>query len=324
MGESAAMLVLLGSPYYFKKPNTLRELAAAKERELPLVLVHEADPTKHGAPLCELREVTPPAFRSYVFERDASLRDVSLWHRKSEFQQVCLAQIAEQLLLASPAYATESSLPLSIPGGVAWACPVFVQPVGIYVSPHNSMATHVAQELATHFLERLAVVDQPPEKNWRASISQRVLGRVDTHWLLCLSATCFEEHDLKQQVLDALRTGLKPVMVYQPEECVFAELLAMTPKELLDEGLYGQLAIEWRAGALRKVSIGLLARELGARMGQGWCGRHVLPMLSSKSNASVRTVIGEWYLSRRQSRHLSRDLLKRDGASSASLELQTP
>ena len=55
VGQSQAMLSMLGSSKYLTSRNCQREVAAAASCRLPLVRVHEADPDKHGAPLLEVR-----------------------------------------------------------------------------------------------------------------------------------------------------------------------------------------------------------------------------------------------------------------------------
>ena len=107
---SAAFLVLLGSPRYLSSANCLRELRAAQSASLPLVRVHEADPAKNGAPLAKLERACPPEVHGYLFppakagvNGSASASAIS-WHRVRDFQLISLVEIAEQLLLARPAY----------------------------------------------------------------------------------------------------------------------------------------------------------------------------------------------------------------------------
>ena len=57
VAASQSMLILLGHPAYFGSQNCLREAKMAKAQSLPLVLVHDADPTKGGAPLADLKAV---------------------------------------------------------------------------------------------------------------------------------------------------------------------------------------------------------------------------------------------------------------------------
>ena len=85
------MLILLGSPKYFGSANCLRELAAATALGTPLVLVHEQDLDKNGAPLEALRAACPNEHRRFVF--DDRTDELVAWHRIAEFQQVLLAQV---------------------------------------------------------------------------------------------------------------------------------------------------------------------------------------------------------------------------------------
>jgi hypothetical protein len=124
VAASGAMLILLGSTHYFRSHNCKREMLAAQAHKVPLILVHESNPTKNGAPLSDLKEACPDELRDFVFGRSkpsaherqlanarpvrrntagsSSHREVIAWHRTIDFQLVSLAQIGEQLLLASP------------------------------------------------------------------------------------------------------------------------------------------------------------------------------------------------------------------------------
>ena len=59
-------------------------------------------------------------------------------------------------------------------------------------------------------------------------------------------------------------------MLYDPECDTFGAIINATPPRLKELGLYGPLAFEWRGGALRAVSMALVARALGARVGPDW------------------------------------------------------
>ena len=53
----------------------------------------------------------------------------------------------------------------------------------------------------------------------------------------------------------------------------FRNVIECTPESLVEAGLYGHLAIEWREGIFRAVSVRLVAKALGARIGgQGGSG----------------------------------------------------
>ena len=98
----------------------------------PLVLVQEADPDKGGGTLQALRAECPEELQPAIFDNDWPL---TIWYRIDEFQLISLKIIAEAppatasrstvlsvfqpaplepqaLLLCSPNYLSETSLPL--------------------------------------------------------------------------------------------------------------------------------------------------------------------------------------------------------------------
>ena len=183
-------------------------------------------------------------------------------------------------------YLGENSLPLIVKGGLAWAQPLFGQPVFLYTSPHNPEALEVAKHLAELFVEVQEVSLQPPPRRRspsrggasplrlrrRKSSQAAPSGKSNptTHWLLFLSPTVFDGQageDLAMEISSALKSGIKPVMVYASEDYAFHDVIEATPRALLSAGIYGPLAIEWRDGPLRPVSMRLVVRALGARMG---------------------------------------------------------
>ena len=259
MRGSQAILILLGSTEYFASRNCVRELAAAAALGLPPMGVHDADVSKNGAPLAALRSACPAEHRAFVFGGSAPIA----WHRVRDFQLMALAQIAERLLLAAPKQPgvadAVDSLPTCIHGGVAWAALRFARPVALYESANNPSVAAAGRELRERFGDGVELA-----------------GSVDegAAWLLMLSADAFEGEEgarLAAEVEGALRAGVQPTMLYEPEANAFGAIIDATPPRLKELGLYGPLAIEWRGGAFRAVSVGLVARALGARAAHG-CG----------------------------------------------------
>ena len=258
MRESQAVLILLGSPRYFGSHNCLREVVSAAALRLPPIGVHEADASKHGAPLAELRKACPEEHRGYVFGDDSAPPPIA-WHRVRDFQMCSLAQIAERVLLACPERAASPSrvavgLPLCIDGGLAWARLGFGRkPVAVYESEHNPSVAAVGRELRERF---------GPSALERASEAGG-----SSPWILMLSADAFDGaagERLAAEVETALKAGVRPVMVYDPEESAFGAIIDATPTKLKELKMYDALAIEWRAGALLRVSVALVAKALGA------------------------------------------------------------
>ena len=253
--SSAVMLVVQGSPRYTSSADCLREAAAARQSELPLVRVHEWDGPSMGA----LRRACPEEHRDFLFGSST----VILWHRLKDFQQLALALICERLLLATPTYSDLTTLPLVVPGGLAWSTPTFEVPVGLYISQHNPEAKFVAGQLSERFA--LSMVDR----------STTAAANLLVRWLLMLTPTAFEGEAgslLVAELSAALRDGIAPIMLFVPQKCTFDDVLQVTPQALIDAGLYsGRPALEWHSGAFRPVSERQVARELGALLAPRRC-----------------------------------------------------
>jgi len=204
---SAVFLALLGSPNYLSSGNCRREVAAALSSGLPLVRVHESDPGRNGAPLEALEIACSAAHQDYLFpEEEGGPWPVVSWHRVREFQLVSLAQIAEQLLRASPAYDRDVELPLFVPHGLAWSKPVVDAPGGlyVYVSQANAKGAKEVLEEVKKCLTRESFhdADAPPGE-----------AGSPTRWLLYLYPGCFEgEHGTQfaDELEEALKRGVKP------------------------------------------------------------------------------------------------------------------
>jgi len=256
VAASQAMLVMLASEGYLSSPNCIREVEAAKQLSLPLVRVHDADPQKNGSPLASLRRAATQRLSrrdaEYVFDDG----EVIPWHRAANFQTLCLALIAEQMLLASPLYVGRGALPLYVKGALAWAQPTFAEEVPLYVSAHdNAQALEVAREL-TELFPAVKVIDTRSGTR---------------HWMLFASPTYFQGEcgeRLAADVAAGLAAGMRFVVLYAPETASFADCIVSTPAELLRQGLYGPTAIEWRAGPLHSVSTRQTAMALGASASQ--------------------------------------------------------
>ncbi len=244
--------------------NCQRELATARRCGLPLILVHESDETKNGMPLPSLRHAASQRLSARDTECLFDDGRIIPWHRVADFQQVSVAAIAEEVLLASPAYANASALPLHVDGGLAWSQPIFGTPrPTVYVSPNNPAAADVAEEMHSAFGELRPAKERLP---------QALEGLPRPHWLVALSPSCFQGalgDLLRTELMDALRMDADApiVMVFAPEKHAFDAILRASPQELIGAGLFGRLAIEWREGIHHPVSLRLVARALGATLG---------------------------------------------------------
>ena len=97
VGVSQSVLVFLSRGYFFSA-NVRRELTAVRETARPLILLHEGDVGRGGAPLEQLREECPTCTRPFVFDG----REVILWMRIKDFQLVSLKMIVSLLLAQLP------------------------------------------------------------------------------------------------------------------------------------------------------------------------------------------------------------------------------
>jgi len=249
---STCFLLLLGSPRYFTSTNCLREVAASKSYELPLVPVHDSDPSKKGAPLDDLKATCPAEHCEHVFGTANNARAVTPWHRVHDFQICSLRLIAEQLLHALPTYRAGLDLGLHLPGALVTRKLRFESPVVLRV---NAGAEAIAQELASSHDGIHLASDE----------------RKATHFLLYLNDAAFRGDGgaLAADVRRRRADGTPIVMVHENDPtcggCTFGDIMEVTPGDLLESGLYGSLAIAWHPGAFRAVSVRLVWRALGAQ-----------------------------------------------------------
>jgi hypothetical protein len=209
--------------------------------------------------------------RASIDEADAPT--VIPWHRLHDFQIMSLALIAEQMLLASPEYQYKKRrrqrLELKVRGELVCELPYFVRPVTIYASLSNGVEpATVVDVLAAECggLHPVVRAEAPPVTRSE---------RESTPWLLFLSPSMFDG-EAGQRLCAELLEWLKadggsvphPLMIFNPDKesggCEFREIIDATPAELKAAGLFAPLALEWRSGAHRDVSLRLLARMLGA------------------------------------------------------------
>jgi len=142
-------MVFFLSGGYFLSPNCIREVKASDEASRPPCLLHEADPSKGGAPLAQLRYECPEEHRHYIFQHfDDTPRDVIPWLRLSAYQTVSMRQIIERILLASPTFEKEIAVPLLMHGDITRHGMMFhaLSSVVLCTSENNPGAAEVLQE----------------------------------------------------------------------------------------------------------------------------------------------------------------------------------
>lgn len=126
--------------------------------------MHEADPTK-GGQSWEAQKADIRSARLSKPQRDAiraAAVSVTVWHRIADFQAVSLLQIAESMLLGSPAYEGKVSLPLVLPGSLSDQTLGFEAPVVLFVSNHNPGAHAAAREIMRDHPEAMRLTKRSP------------------------------------------------------------------------------------------------------------------------------------------------------------------
>mmetsp|Transcript_51323 Transcript_51323/g.111619 ORF Transcript_51323/g.111619 Transcript_51323/m.111619 type:complete len:581 (-) Transcript_51323:1512-3254(-) len=111
VSESALVLVFL-SRGYFNSTNCLRESRDAVLKKKPLVLVHEHDSSRGGAPLAKFKSDCPEDLKPVFFDKE---RPICPWFTKPEYQLMSMVMISEALLLASPKYSSCEDLKCYLP-----------------------------------------------------------------------------------------------------------------------------------------------------------------------------------------------------------------
>ena len=251
VAETQCVLIML-SRGYFGSYNCKRELDAALNGRKPLVLVHETDEKKGGAPLHQLRGECSPAVRAYVFgvgaggQAQPGQREVIPWHRIASFQLVSLKLIVQGMLAACPEFGAKTSLPeLYVSNEHPRRRLAFRSPVHLYVSRATPGAVAVASVLKAGMGGHIGVTTSAsslPTRRRPSSFGlEKVLGmglgsiRVGenavlaqathlaglakaTHMLLYLTSQTFTGDSgerLANDLRGALAVGLPIVMVHE-------------------------------------------------------------------------------------------------------------
>ena len=190
-----------------------------------------------------------------------------VWHRIADFQAVSLIQIAEDILLGSPAYAEHVSLPLVIPGTLADQRLVLPERVRLYASPNNPGALRAATALASEYEgQGIKVITRANDDgSWDR-----------THFFLYLNRDTFVGEDMSMgaalaaEVRCARQQADLPIVMAHENDvelrgCEFGHFFGTTPNDLITDGLYTALAVAFVSGAAeRRVSYALCAKLLGA------------------------------------------------------------
>jgi len=257
--DQTAVIMIFVSRGYFKSGNCLREARCTVEKKKPITLVHDsAVYLKSYMPLEEIKaNECPPELLGPVFDG----REVIPWQRIKEFQQVSLKLLAEQVLRGCPAPPEDTRI--YIQGELPLQKKTLAAQVRLYVSPNNPGAAAVADDLRKGMANAFELTSNAASA---------------THFLLYLNdQTYLDEPGEKLAAELKLFSGkTKRVMVHENDGarggCDFSIFFdGRTPQDLMQSGIYNDLALALYSGAFFPVSVALVADALGA-VGRGGRG----------------------------------------------------
>ena len=143
VNQTTVMTFFLTSGYFLSR-NCLREIRHTVAMKKPIVLVHEADVTKGGLSLEEVRKEAPVKLHAPVLDG----RVVITWHRIAEFQLKSLKLHAQEMLRWTPQYMNlPAKIECFIPRELSAQKMTLPAPVVLYASPFNPGAQSVAAEI---------------------------------------------------------------------------------------------------------------------------------------------------------------------------------
>ena len=156
-------------------------------------------------------------------------------------------------------------------------------PTVLIISPENSGAGNLAQEILKKYPENLSFESPGMSLNDVEGGTAKALERVQTlmlghhldqrnrYFLLYLNQQTWlgsAGSKLADQVRAARAAGIRVVLAHECDPvlggCEFSSFFQTTPQDLIIEGLYARIAVAFFTGQHRAVSLCLLAREIGA------------------------------------------------------------
>lgn len=290
---SHTVLIFMSSGY-LASLNCMRELVFATHLGKPLVVMHELDHRHGGQHLDDIAEklhvTTTKLFANLAPEMDAwgysaptaaelhralftsAVEPLVEWNRIGVFQDVTMRLIAERLLPTEQRGSTFVQ-------GEASATPLPVLPppdaphrYHIFCSEHNLGGLALLTEVSDACGLPLAVTTQASElpacqhmllylttDTWRSATP------ADAERSAALAADVRRALELKTHLLLAHELpGLDPPGARAAEhfDSFFASADGATPPELLQHGIYAEIAVALKCGEWRRTSLVLLARSL--------------------------------------------------------------
>uniref|UniRef100_A0A7S4BYN7 TIR domain-containing protein n=2 Tax=Chrysotila carterae TaxID=13221 RepID=A0A7S4BYN7_CHRCT len=275
--KSSAVVLIFLSKGYFVSRNCLREAGSSEKENKPIVLVHEADLSKGGITLEDSRAECPEKLRSYVFKD----RNIIRWHRIADFQKLSLKLIADGMLRGSSAYAHVPFDPLAkwlvFPGETSIEKLRLDPPLALQYSSFNPGARELAQELKARLagLKLMNVRDTPiahtPSGDLRRSNSGESVTSIGPLMLYLNNVTFLGEEgaQLAQTVRAARAQGTRIVLFHENDEAFgggpFSWHFTTTPSDLISDGIFSDIAVEFFTMPHREVSLALAAQALIAQ-----------------------------------------------------------
>ena len=189
-------------------------------------------------------------------------RQPIMWHRLPDFQQLALKAIAGETLRHNHHFAGVESVPLYIPGELLLQTLRSASPIKLYASRSNLGAADLAAALEAQYPD-ITFTDEPP----KLKHGGKEQG-TPTHLLLYLTYETFVG-DLGSEFADEVRfakaANIPIVMAHEnhPEKggCQFERFFTTTPPDLIQAGLYKQLALPCYEGEQdRRASLATIAK----------------------------------------------------------------
>ena len=254
---------------YFKSKNCLREVQCTMDKDKPIALAHDsATYLSTYMPLAKICDEECPTEMLGIFRE----RDVIPWHRIQEFQLVSLKLLAEQLLLGCPREVSQDSIDLFIPGELPLRRMALRGRIVVYASSYNPGALSVARDLAASMGGNLEVTADP------TAIATKLPGtsgkRTTVFMLLYLNGQTFlstagEMLAKELRTVRAEGSTVQVIMVHENDTdrggCDFGIFFdGRTPQDLLQDGLFKDLALALYSHVHWPVSAALVANAMGA------------------------------------------------------------